>query len=42
MKENKILGEYLENEFRIFEEASHPNIMRVFELLNDDKNYYIV
>ena len=42
MKENNILNKLIENEFKIFEGTSHPNIMRVFELLNDEKYYYVV
>jgi len=32
----------MENEFKILEDANHPNIVRIYELLNDRKNYYIV
>ena len=30
------------NELQILEQISHPNIVRIFELLEDDNNYYIV
>ena len=32
----------MKNELQILEGTSHPNIMRVYELLHDDKFYYIV
>jgi calcium-dependent protein kinase len=32
----------MRNELQILEETSHPNIMRVYELLHDDKFYFIV
>ena len=30
------------NELTILENTSHPNVMRIYELLNDDKFYYVV
>ena len=30
------------NEFEILEETQHPHITRVFELMEDDKNFYVV
>ena len=32
----------MKNELLILEETSHPNIMRIYELLNDDKFYFVV
>jgi len=32
----------MENELEILEDISHPNIVRIFELLEDNNNYYIV
>ena len=32
----------MENELTVLQKISHPNIMRVFELMEDDTNYYIV
>lgn len=32
----------MKNELEILEKTSHPNIMRIYELLADDKYYYIV
>lgn len=32
----------MQNELLILEETSHPNIMRIYELLHDDKFFFIV
>ena len=32
----------MDNELQVLEETAHPNIMRIYELLHDDKFYYIV
>ena len=32
----------MENELKILEQISHPDIVTIFELLEDDTNYYIV
>ena len=32
----------MENELVILEETSHPNIMRIYELLHDLKFYYVI
>ena len=32
----------MKNELQILEDTSHPNIMRVYELLHDDKFYFII
>jgi len=40
--EREILGELMKNELQILEETSHPNIVRIYELLHDDKFYFIV
>jgi calcium-dependent protein kinase len=32
----------MKNELTILEDTSHPNIMRIYELLQDDKFYFIV
>ena len=37
-----VLKKLMINELLILEETSHPGIMRVYELLNDDKFYYVV
>lgn len=36
------LRELMIQELTILEDVSHPNIMRIYELLHDDKYYYIV
>ena len=30
------------NEFEVLEATEHPNITRIFELMEDSRNYYIV
>ena len=42
IEEREILGELMNNEIRILEETCHPNIVRIYELLHDDKFYFIV
>lgn len=32
----------MENELQVLEEIVHPNIIKVHELLEDEKNYYMV
>ena len=32
----------MDNELQILEDTSHPNIMRVYELLHDEKFYFVV
>lgn len=32
----------MKNELEILENSSHPNIMRIYELLCDDKFYFVV
>jgi calcium-dependent protein kinase len=32
----------MNNELQILEGTSHPNIMRVYELLHDEKFYFII
>jgi len=32
----------MDNELLVLEATAHPNIMRIYELLNDDKFYFIV
>lgn len=32
----------MKNELKVLEETSHPNVMRIYELLNDDKFYFVV
>ena len=42
LNEKKRLKELMIQELEILEDVSHPNIMRIYELLHDDKSYYIV
>jgi len=42
MAETDILMELMENELTILEKTSHPNVMRIYELLNDDKFFFVV
>ena len=30
------------NEFEVLEETQHPHITRIFELMEDNRNFYIV
>ena len=38
----EICKELLENELSLLAEKSHPNLIRIIDLLEDKKNYYIV
>ena len=40
--EHDILQELMKNELTVLEETSHPSIMRIYELLEDDKFFFIV
>lgn len=42
LQESEIYKELMRNELQILEAADHPNITRVFELLEDKKCFYIV
>jgi serine/threonine protein kinase len=42
INEHKILKALMQNELLVLEETSHPNIMRIYELLHDDKFYFII
>jgi serine/threonine protein kinase len=37
-----ILQDLMKQELEVLAQADHPNIVRVFDLLEDDKNYYII
>lgn len=39
---NKIYRGLLQNEIQILRELSHPNIMKVHDLLEDENHYYVV
>lgn len=42
LNEAQVYQQLNKNELEILEVTQHPNITRVFELLEDAKNYYIV
>ena len=42
IKKNKIYENLLFNELSILFEKSHPNIIRIVDLIEDDENYYVV
>lgn len=37
-----VLKDLMKSELQILEDTNHPNIMRIYELLEDDKFYFIV
>lgn len=37
-----MLKDLIRGELQILEDTSHPNIMRIYEILDDDKFYFIV
>eukprot|EP00347_Sterkiella_histriomuscorum_P010571 403375769 len=42
IQEHQILIDLMHNELKVLEETTHPHIMRIFELLEDEHQYYIV
>jgi len=42
LKEMEVYHELMMNELKVLEDVNHPNIPKVFELFEDEKNYYIV
>ena len=42
LKEVPVYGELMKNELEVLENTTHPHITRVFELLEDKKNYFVV
>ena len=42
LEQRPILKDLMLNELQILEDTSHPNITRIYELLHDDKFYFIV
>jgi calcium-dependent protein kinase len=42
VEKNNILVQLLQNELSILGEKSHPNIIRIIELIEDTHNYYII
>ena len=39
---HEVYQELNKNELEVLEQTNHPNITRIFELLEDDRNYYII
>ena len=42
LDEKKVYRELNKNELKVLEETIHPHITRVFELMEDSRNFYIV
>jgi len=42
LREHRIYEQLNKNEFEVLEETQHPHVTRIFELLEDNRNYYIV
>ena len=42
LREHQIYEELNKNEFEVLEETQHPHITRIFDLMEDARNYYIV
>ena len=42
VNEAKILKDLMMSELTVLEDVCHPNVMRIYELLHDEKFYYIV
>lgn len=42
LKQSSIYWKLNKNEFEVLEETPHPHITRVFELMEDSQNFYIV
>ena len=39
---HQVLLDLMEQELEVLQKTNHPHIVRVFELLHDDVNFYIV
>jgi len=42
LEEADVYQELMRNELQVLEAVDHPNITRVFELMEDDRNFYVV
>lgn len=40
--DHPVLHELMRQELQVLANVNHPNIMRIYELLEDDNNYYVV
>jgi serine/threonine protein kinase len=42
VKDEEIYEELLQNELTLLAKNSHPNLIRIIDLMEDDENYYVV
>ena len=42
IQKKKVYVELLHNELSILGEKSHPNLIRIVDLMEDNENYYVV
>ena len=42
LRKHQVYEQLNRNEFEVLEETQHPHITRIFELMEDDRNFYIV
>ena len=42
LKSNDVYFNLMQDELKVLQEAAHPHIMRIYELMEDEDNYYIV
>ena len=42
IQKQKVYVELLNNELAILGEKSHPNLIRIVDLIEDEENYYVV
>jgi serine/threonine protein kinase len=42
IEQHKVLQDLIRGELQVLEDTSHPNIMRIYEILDDEKFYFIV
>jgi serine/threonine protein kinase len=42
LRKNKLYFELMQNELKVLQETSHPQIMCIYELLEDSRHYYVI
>ena len=42
LKDHQVLKDLMQSELNVLGRVSHPNILGIYELLHDDKFYFIV
>jgi calcium-dependent protein kinase len=42
LEEAEVYKELMRNELQVLESVDHPNITRVFELMEDDRSFFVV